>query len=483
MKKNNVYLLTLVFMFASLSNTANAQVTTATVNLTSIEQTINGFGASTAFDSEITQAQADVAFGNANNQLGLTILRVRIAPSGSWNSEKMNARMAKALGATILATPWSPPASMKTNNSTVGGELSMASYAAYAAYLKAFCDTLGDVDVVSVQNEPNITVSYESCTWSATQLLNFCKNNASSIGTPVIMPETYNFDTSYSNPTLNDSVAASHISYIGLHLYGATMKDYTNALNKGKRLWMTEYYLNSDAMDTCLIIGKQILDCMYNNMSAYVWWYLRMPGCNIINYDGSILKKGYTIAQFSKFVRPGYHRVDATYEPQTGVYVVAFNGAQTVIVAVNQNTASKSQPFTFQNGTVTTAVKYTTSSAKSINNDGNVAVSGNSFTATLDAQSITTFVGTPSTSIAFSQASSPASSTMMPFNSLPAGEISLTLYTLNGQRCAEKKVLNQRYGPINFEHALNDIVPGSYILQMKAGNKTYAAVKWSKFAW
>jgi hypothetical protein len=222
---------------------------------------------------------------------------------------------------------------------------------------------------------------------------------------------------------------------------------------------------------------------MYNNMSAYVWWYLRMPGCNIINYDGSILKKGYTIAQFSKFVRPGYHRVDATYEPQTGVYVVAFNGAQTVIVAVNQNTASKSQPFTFQNGTVTTAVKYTTSSAKSINNDGNVAVSGNSFTATLDAQSITTFVGTPSTSIAFSQASSPASSTMMPFNSLPAGEISLTLYTLNGQRCAEKKVLNQRYGPINFEHALNDIVPGSYILQMKAGNKTYAAVKWSKFAW
>jgi glucuronoarabinoxylan endo-1,4-beta-xylanase len=297
------------------------------------------------------------------------------------------------------------------------------------------------------------------------------------------MPETYNFDTSYSNPTLNDSVAASHISYIGLHLYGATMKDYTNALNKGKRLWMTEYYLNSDAMDTCLIIGKQILDCMYNNMSAYVWWYLRMPGCNIINYDGSILKKGYTIAQFSKFVRPGYHRVDATYEPQTGVYVVAFNGAQTVIVAVNLNTASKSQPFTFQNGTVTTAVKYTTSSAKSINNDGNVAVSGNSFTATLDAQSITTFVGTPSTSIAFSQASSPASSTMMPFNSLPAGEISLTLYTLNGQRCAEKKVLNQRYGPINFEHALNDIVPGSYILQMKAGNKTYAAVKWSKFAW
>ncbi len=474
MKKIIRYLLVAVLTFL-FSSATYAQVTT--INLTNIKQAIDGFGASTAFDGQITQAQADVAFGNSNGQLGLTILRVRIDPSQAWTNEKANAQKAKAYGAMILATPWTPPASMKTNNNTVGGQLSTASYAAYAAYLKSFCDNLGNVDVVSVQNEPNITVTYESCTWSATQFLNFCKSNASAIGKPIIMPETYNFDISYSDPTLNDATAVSNITYIGLHLYGATMKSYTNALNKGKKLWMTEYYLNPDDIGTCLTIGKQILDCMYNNMSAYVWWYLRMAGCNIINSNGSILKKGYTLAQFSKFVRPGCHRVDATYQPQTGVSVVAFNGAQAVIVAINQNTSSKSQTFTFQNGTVTTVAKYTTSSSKSLSNDGNVAVSGNSFTTTLDAQSITTFVGTAATTFAFYGAGPAPSANVFNFNALPAGDISLVLYSLSGQRYAEKKAFNRQSGPISPNQEFNDIAPGAYILQMTAGNKTYGTIK------
>jgi len=27
-------------------------------------------------------------------------------------------------------------------------------------------------------------------------------------------------------------------------------------------------------------MGKEIMDCLANQMNAYVWWYLRMPGCN-----------------------------------------------------------------------------------------------------------------------------------------------------------------------------------------------------------
>jgi len=473
MKKRTWFLSGFVAL-CSLLSSAHGQA--ATVNLTSMKQAIDGFGASTAFDAQLTQAQADVAFGNASGQLGLSILRVRIDPTKAWANEKANAQKAKAHGAMILATPWTPPASMKTNNNTVGGELQTSSYAAYAAYLKSFCDTLGIVDVISLQNEPNITVTYESCTWSAAQFLTFCQSNASSIGKPVMMPETYNFDISYSDPSLNDATAAANIAYIGLHLYGATMKTYTNALNKGKKLWMTEYYLNPDDIGTCLTIGKQVLDCMYNSMSAYVWWYLRMPGCNIINTDGSILKKGYTLAQFSKFIRPGYHRVDATYQPQTNVSVVAFTGAQTVIVVVNQNTASKSQVFTFQNGTVASVAKYTTSGSKNLSSDGNTTVSSNSFTATLDAQSITTFVGTPSTAI--SQSPMPSSSATMQFNALPPGNVSLVLYTLNGQRYAEK-LINPRLGPVSLQSALRDIAPGAYILQILAGNKTIETRKWS----
>jgi glucuronoarabinoxylan endo-1,4-beta-xylanase len=291
-----------------------------------------------------------------------------------------------------------------------------------------------------------------------------------------MMPETYNYDVSYSDPTLNDATAAANIAYIGLHLYGATMKSYPTATNKGKKLWMTEYYLNPDDIGTCLTIGKQILDCMYNDMSAYVWWYLRMPGCNIITSSGSILKKGYTIGQFSKFIRPGYHRVDATYQPQTNVSVVAFTGAQTVIVVVNQNTSSKSQTFTFQNGAITTMTKYTTSSSKSIASDGNVTVTGNSFTTTLDAQSITTFVGKGSTAID-AQSTPPANVNIR--GSLPSGNLSVALFTLNGQQYAVKKVPS---GSLAWLQDRNDIAPGAYILQMQANNKTYETMKWNKLA-
>jgi len=103
---------------------------------------------------------------------------------------------------------------MKTNNNTVAGELKTTSYADYAAYLKSFYQYMGNVDVISVQNEPNITVTYLSATWSATQLYNFTKNNAQDIGAPFMMPETYNYDTSYSDSTLNDSVAASNVDYM-----------------------------------------------------------------------------------------------------------------------------------------------------------------------------------------------------------------------------------------------------------------------------
>jgi glucuronoarabinoxylan endo-1,4-beta-xylanase len=203
-----------------------------------------------------------------------------------------NARKAKARGALIFAAPWTPPARMKTNNNAVGGELKTSSYADYAAYLKQFCTTLGKVEVISLQNEPDASVTYESCTWSAAQLLEFCRSYASAIGTPVLMPESQGFVFALSDPTLNDSVARSNVSFIGGHLYGASPRIYANALDKGKRVWMTEHYYNPDDIATCINqLAKEIIDCMYNNMSAYIWWYLRQPDCNLINTGGSLRKK------------------------------------------------------------------------------------------------------------------------------------------------------------------------------------------------
>lgn len=386
-----IIIISLFFIYSEAQNPA-------TIDVAQLKQVIDGFGASTAWHGAISDIEADAAFSNTtNSQLGLSIIRVRISPNptdwAGWGNEKSNATKAKARGAMVLATPWSPPASMKTNNNVIGGELLPASYIAYAAQLKSFCTYLANVDVVSIQNEPNITVGYESCTWSAAQLLEFCKTNAPLIGTPVMAPEAYNFDYKYSDPILNDPIACANISYVGGHIYGSSTRSYPLAATKGKKLWMTEYYIGGDSIGTGLIMAKDILDCMYGNMNAYVWWYLRVASCNLINSDGSLQLKGATMGQFSKFIRPGYNRVYSSYQPNAGIILQAFKGPdQDVIVVINQNTTVKSQTFNFNNENIENATKYVTSLTKKISNDGVITCTNNSFTDNLDAKSITTYV-------------------------------------------------------------------------------------------
>jgi glucuronoarabinoxylan endo-1,4-beta-xylanase len=128
---------------------------------------------------------------------------------------------------------------------------------------------------------------------------------------------------------------------------------------------------------------------MTNNMSAYVWWYIRRS-YGPIDENGDVTKRGYVMSQFAKFVRPGYVRVDATASPQANVYVTAYtSGSNLVIVAVNQNSSSQSVTFSLSGGSCGSYTKYETSSSNSLSNMGSV-----SGTDTLDAYSINTYVGT-----------------------------------------------------------------------------------------
>lgn len=462
------------FIFLNLS----AQV--ATIDVAKVKQVIDGFGASTAWHGQLSIAESDAAFKNDNSeQMGLSILRVRIDPNSSWNDEKQNAIKAKARGAMILASPWSPPASMKTNNNLVGGELKPASYADYASFLKKFCTSLGNVDVVSLQNEPNIKVDYESCTWSPAQLLEFCKTNAPAIGTPVMMPEAYNFDPKYFDPVLNDSTANSHVSYIGGHIYGTRPYSYTNAISKGKKIWMTEHYYNPDDIDTCLIMAKEITDCLYLNQNAYVWWWLRQPGCNLMEKGGKLKRKGYTMGQFSKFVRPGYYRVDATYQPKTGIYIVAFKGKdQNVMVVINQNKTEKSQTFNFKNDTVLSVKKYVTSATKNIIDEGILECTSNSFSDNLEAKSINTYVT--------SKISTGVSSVMAPEVRIfpnPASDI-LQLSSIEG--VTDWRILNilgqlliSKTNPESTTIDISGLNSGTYLIRIRqeGSNKTFRFIK------
>jgi len=389
MKKS---LLLFCVAFAYLSFQVNGQ---AVVNLGKTNQVIDGFGGSSAWSGQLSTAVMDALYKNGNNQLGLSIIRLRIDPNKAWTDEKANAKNAKARGATVFATPWSPPKSMKTNNDlNNGGEIKSTEWGNYALYLNEFIDYVGtDLDIISIQNEPDWQPNYESCKWSATQFHDFCKNYAGTLKRPVMFPESLGFNWSLSDPTLDDPAAAKNVSYIGGHLYGAQPKSYTKALNLGKHVWMTEWYNNDLTANGLMIYSKLILDCMYQNFSGYVYWWMTQSD-GIISNTGTLKKNGYILGQFAKYIRPGYYRVDATYNPQSGVYVVAFKGANKfVTVVVNNSTSSKTQQFTVQNGSVTTLSKTTTSISKDLANDGNVTVTNGTFSSTLDAQSITTFVG------------------------------------------------------------------------------------------
>ena len=77
------------------------------------------------------------------------------------------------------------------------------------------------------------------------------------------------------------------------------------------------------------------------------------------------------------------------------MYLVAFKGERKVIIVViSLYTTSKEQTFTFNHGSITHINRYTTSETKNLSFDEIVDFTDNSFTATLDQMSITSFVCT-----------------------------------------------------------------------------------------
>jgi glucuronoarabinoxylan endo-1,4-beta-xylanase len=386
-----------------------------TVNLSSEQQVIRGFGGMScvAWIGDLTTDQVDKAFGNGVDQLGFSILRIRVPNDASQFSKEVASpkRAISMHGAIVFASPWSPPASMKSNNNTISGHLNTSSYSAYAAHLKSFCDYMSSngapLYAISVQNEPDIKVSYESCDWTADQIVTFLKQNALSIGaTKIIAPESFQYKKGISDPILKDPSALDNMDILGAHIYGTNLNDFPYPLFKqngaGKELWMTEHYTESshsaDDWPLALDAGYEVHNCMVEaEFNAYIWWYIRRS-YGPIKENGQISKRGYCIAHYSKFARPGYVRIDATKKPMADVYVSAYKGKDSlVIVAVNKSSSSKTIELSIPNTTAKSFTKFTTSGSKNLSNDGTIPVNNGSCSVPLDAQSMTTLAGTSTT--------------------------------------------------------------------------------------
>lgn len=126
---------------------------------------------------------------------------------------------------------------------------------------------------------------------------------------------------------------------------------------------------------------------------AYIWWYIRR-GYGPLREDGRISKRGACMAHFARFVRPGYVRIDATPRPATDVYVSAYRstGSTVAVVAVNKSASAVSQQFTLTSGSPSRVSSWLTDASRSVAPQAATGVSNGSFTATLPARSVTTFV-------------------------------------------------------------------------------------------
>ncbi|MGG4129042.1 carbohydrate-binding protein [Paenibacillus illinoisensis] len=412
-KSVHVLLACLTALPLMLTPTHVSAASDANINLSSEKQLIKGFGGINhpAWIGDLTAAQRETAFGNGPNQLGFSILRIYVDENrNNWYREVATAKRAIEQGAIVFASPWNPPSDMvetfNRNGDTNAKRLRYDKYAAYAQHLNDFVTYMKDNGVnlyaISVQNEPDY--AHEWTWWTPQEILRFMKENAGSIqNTKVMAPESFQYLKNMSDPILNDPQALANMDILGAHTYGTQFKDFAYPLFKqkgaGKELWMTEvYYPNSDnnssdrwpeALDVSYHMHNAMVE---GDFQAYVWWYIRRQ-YGPMNEDGSISKRGYNMAHFSKFVRPGYYRVDATKNPDTNTFVSAYKGDnKAVIVAINRGTSAVSQKFVLQNGNASTVSSWVTDSSRNLASGAPITVSGGAFTAQLPAQSVTTFV-------------------------------------------------------------------------------------------
>lgn len=400
-------------MPASPADAASA----CTVNTNKTYQIMKGFGGINLPEwitqGDMTDAQVQKAFGNGEDELGFTILRIYCSDdSNAWKNAIPTAKRAQALGATVFATPWNPPAAIRNtvNGGLAGGkyQLKKDKWAEYAQHLNSFVKYVEGQGIqlysISPQNEPDYAEEWTY--WSANDLASFIaqygKKVTEGTNAKLMSPESFQYKKDIYNAILNNPTAMANTDLFGTHFYGTqpSQMDFPALEQTGKDIWMTEVYVpnsdnnSADRFPEAVKVAENIHYGICNgNLSAYVWWYIRRQ-YGPMKEDGTISKRGYMMAQYSKWVRPGDVRIDCTEKPNNGVLVSAYkhSDSQITVVAVNTGSTEYSQEFNISGRTITNVDRYRTNGSENIKKTADMEHSTSSFFAQLPANSVSTFV-------------------------------------------------------------------------------------------
>ncbi len=286
---------------------------------------------------------------------------------------------------TMMGSPWSPPAWMKTNSSVNGGKLKPACYDVYAAYFVKYIQQMKShgltIDAITPQNEPlYFTATYPCMEMQPGEQAVFIKNNlgpkfqSAGITTKIIIYD-HNWDnTSYPISVLNDAAARDYIAGSAFHAYAGDVSAMSTVHNaypdKGLYFteisggaWATDFSANLMWYMRNIFIGTTL-----NWSKCVLMWNLALDqnygpqnnGCDncrgvvTINSSNGLVtfnEEFYSIAHFSKFVRPGAIRVAVTPPAamsETGAVSFLNPDGSKVLIICNYSSSIKS--FTVKQG-------------------------------------------------------------------------------------------------------------------------------------
>lgn len=282
----------------------------------------------------------------------------------------------KARGSEIklLASPWSPPAWMKSNNRmNEGGYLLPEYYQSWANYYVKFIDAYEENDIpiwgITVQNEPEAVQTWDSCIYTEAEERDFVKK--------YLGPTLYNHSYDHINlliwdhnrdimvrrakTVLEDPEAAKYIWGTGFHWYGSEAFENVGKVHDlfpSKHLLMTEGCQEEGIHLNELFTGERYARNMIGDFNhwceGYIDWNLVLDetgGPNHVNNlcDAPIIcdtqnkvvhynSSYYYIGHFSKYIDAGAKRIfsDCTIDKVTMVGFKNPNN-EVCIVIMNEN--------------------------------------------------------------------------------------------------------------------------------------------------
>ncbi len=311
-------------------------------------QRIRGFGASSAWTAPtLSEDQAELLF-SVDEGIGLSLLRIQIKPDGT-TTELGAVDAAVPYGVDIWAAPWSPPGDFKDNGSTVNGGSLLPEY--YDDWAQALADFAGFMDErgtpllgVSAQNEPDYTAEWDTCRYTPEELATFIGDYLAPAlaelraPVPVIAPEAANWNSfdEYGEAILDYEPAANSILAYATHGYAGFAWEFERVRDVGGEIWLTEISdPEMDAPDVGMGSALRVFDTIHSDLvygfvSAWHYWWLfaradvEDTNAALFDRDYQPTKRAFALGHFSKFLRPGARRLEATPEPRPSMVSSAY---------------------------------------------------------------------------------------------------------------------------------------------------------------